>query len=360
MAPREAIHYRLLPAGRIFAATGLFLIGAMMLEPALTAPVLATWLTVAGVQLWWPRIALQRIEVRFLSSPRSVRAGQAITLALELRNTSAWLRLGPLHLQPALSGRVTALPSQEVAAVPLPRETRMVRIGFGLASRGRHHASCAAIATLHPFALTMASRQTPELVIPLTVWCARLPGCSLRLSGDKKPPPWMSPVFERQRISRGNEDRAQLRAYRPGDPARAIHWRLSARARELIVLERQHQRSPRFWLCLDTVAGGWSHPAQFERMLQLATTLAEDYFRHGSLRGIVLNQHARSIPDRHALGIALDSFASLRRYGEADLRTQRRRTRTAQTRSHEILDIVPGNGRKVRLVDAHGRAVLEV
>lgn len=360
MVPRESIHYRILPAGRLFVATGACLIVAMTLEPAVTAPALAAWLTIAGVQLWWPRVALRCAAVRFISAPRAVRAGQEIVLAVELRNTSTWLRLGPIRVQPALSGRVTALPPQNVFAVPPPGEARVERVSFGIASRGRHHALCAAIETLHPFALTIASKHTSDQIIPLTVWCARLKSAAPGLSGGKKPPPWMSPVFERQRISQGSEDRAQLRAYRPGDPARSIHWRLSARARELIVIERQQKPSPRFWLCVDTVSGGWSHAGQFERMLQLATTLAEDYFRNGSLRGVVLNQHARSIADRHALGVALDSFASLRRYSETALRNHRPPARVASTRSHEILDIVPGHGKRVRLANAHGQTVMEV
>ena len=56
MARYEAIQYRLLPAGRVFAGIGLLLVVAMAWEPAYAAPVLAAWLGVATLQLLWPRL----------------------------------------------------------------------------------------------------------------------------------------------------------------------------------------------------------------------------------------------------------------------------------------------------------------
>ena len=188
MAPRESIHYRLLPAGQIFAAIGGMLVVAMAWEPALTAPVLAAWLTVATLQMLWPRLALRRIDVRFLPPPRAVRAGENIELGIELINTSKWLTLGPISLRSALTGRITELPAQDVFDLPLPGETRVVRLGFGKADRGRHHAFCEAIETVYPFGLTAATRPMPELAVPLTAWCSRLNAAPLRASSPRSSP----------------------------------------------------------------------------------------------------------------------------------------------------------------------------
>src|SRR5678815_3356145 len=50
MARYEAVQYRLLPAGRVFVGIGLLLVVAMAWEPAVTAPVLAVWLSIATLQ----------------------------------------------------------------------------------------------------------------------------------------------------------------------------------------------------------------------------------------------------------------------------------------------------------------------
>ena len=359
MARYEAVHYRLLPAGRVFAGIGFLLVVAMAWEPAFTTPVLAVWLSIATLQLLWPRLALRRIEARFMPPPRAVRAGENVELGIELTNTSSWLRLGPLSLYSALTGRVTALAPQEIVDLPLPGQTRVVRLSFGVVRRGRHHALCEAIETVRPFALTAAKRRTPDLYVPLTAWCARLSAKPLRASGALPP---RSAAADRRRNARGNEDQSHIRNYRPGDPSRAIHWRLSARAHELVVVERQPRPEPRFWLCLDTTSGGWPHAPQFERMLQLATTLAEDYYAGGSLRGIVLNGRSRRIADRHSLGIVLDSLASLRQGAGSDRRRKALRTEaaSASTRRHDVLDLLPVGDDRLRVADVQDRTVLEV
>ena len=362
MARREPIQYRLLPAGRVFAAAGLLLAVAMAIEPVLTTPVLAAWLALATIQVLWPRLALRRIQVRFQPPPRAVRDGEKIGLGIQITNTSAWLRLGPIQIQPALTGRVTPLPGWQVGEVPLPGEARVARVEFGVAVRGRHHAWCEKVETLHPFGLTAASLRTPDQSVPLTVWCARLECAMPDAIGGRKPSARAAAMERRRRLT-GQDDRAQLRAYRAGDPMRVIHWRLSARARELIVIERQQKPSPRFWLCVDTLSGGWPHAAQFERMLQVASTLAEDYYRNGVLRGIVLNCRSRRIGDRHSLGIAPDTLASLRHSARGGRRSGKRETGSgapSRTRIRDILDLLPGAERKVKLVDVHGRTVLEV
>jgi uncharacterized protein (DUF58 family) len=46
-----------------------------------------------------------------------------------------------------------------------------------------------------------------------------------------------------------------VREYRPGDPIRQIHWRLSARHGDLVVRDLEQERTPRLAIWVDTPAG---------------------------------------------------------------------------------------------------------
>lgn len=85
------------------------------------------------------------------------------------------------------------------------------------------------------------------------------------------------------------EDLLALRKYTPGDSHRLIHWKASARLRQLMVRQFAAESHDGYVLRLDTPASVWSRPEQFELLCGLAGTLAEDLFAAGRLRGIVVN-----------------------------------------------------------------------
>lgn len=83
-----------------------------------------------------------------------------------------------------------------------------------------------------------------------------------------------------------------LRPYQIGDSHRLIHWKASARTRELLVRQFSAENAEAYSLWLRTDAADWPKPEQFELMISLAATLAEDLFRTGKLSRAALNGEA--------------------------------------------------------------------
>jgi len=75
-----------------------------------------------------------------------------------------------------------------------------------------------------------------------------------------------------------------LRAFRPGDDPRAIHWKQSARTGNLIVKEREREESRRLQIVFDNAAGELADEAErqrFERLVSEAATAAVDVLARG-------------------------------------------------------------------------------
>lgn len=85
------------------------------------------------------------------------------------------------------------------------------------------------------------------------------------------------------------EDLLALRKYNQGDSHRLIHWKASARLRQLMVRQFAAESHDGYALRLDTPAAVWSRPEQFELLCGLAGTLAEDLFAAGRLRSVSIN-----------------------------------------------------------------------
>lgn len=82
----------------------------------------------------------------------------------------------------------------------------------------------------------------------------------------------------------GSDELDQLRAYRQGDPRRAIHWRASARHGELLVAERLDPGCRRLAIVLDTSGRGPSgvlEGRRFEKLVAATATLADACVRRG-------------------------------------------------------------------------------
>ncbi len=70
-----------------------------------------------------------------------------------------------------------------------------------------------------------------------------------------------------------SEEFLSLRDYRPGDPLRRVHWRMSARTGRLAVREFQDEHFVRYGLILDTFAAAPAG-AEFEEAVSLAASYA--------------------------------------------------------------------------------------
>jgi uncharacterized protein (DUF58 family) len=85
------------------------------------------------------------------------------------------------------------------------------------------------------------------------------------------------------------DDLLALRKYNQGDSHRLIHWKASARLGQLMIRQFAAESHDGYVLRLDTPAGVWTQPEQFELLCSLAGTMAEDLFAAGRLRGVSLN-----------------------------------------------------------------------
>jgi uncharacterized protein (DUF58 family) len=112
----------------------------------------------------------------------------------------------------------------------------------------------------------------------------------------------------------GNEgEMIALRQYETGDSHRLIHWKASARSRELLIRQFSSENSDACSLWLRTDASVWTRPEQFELLVSFAATLAQDLFRAGRLRSATIDS-ARPVGIRRVAD--LDSF--LDRLAEAE------------------------------------------
>jgi uncharacterized protein (DUF58 family) len=112
-------------------------------------------------------------------------------------------------------------------------------------------------------------------------------------------------------------DLLALRRYATGDSHRLVHWKASARSRELLVRQFAAERTEGFLFWLRTDAAVWPRPEQFELLASLAATLAEDLFRAGQLTGAALDDEA-PVPVRRVrdLELLLDRLAVMQPRGE--------------------------------------------
>lgn len=113
-----------------------------------------------------------------------------------------------------------------------------------------------------------------------------------------------------------------LRAYQPGDPQRLVHWKASARLRQLVVRQLAEDNRDGYTVFVETPATIWQDSAQFETLCSFATSLAEDLFREGRLVAVALNDEplrvVQRLHDLHLFFEALGRAAPVPGYRPAE------------------------------------------
>lgn len=91
-----------------------------------------------------------------------------------------------------------------------------------------------------------------------------------------------------RRPGAGNE-LINIRRYQRGDPQRVVHWKASARQKQLVVRQMAEENRDGFVLFIETSQSLWANDATFELLCSFAASLAEDLFRDGRLLAVAIN-----------------------------------------------------------------------
>jgi uncharacterized protein (DUF58 family) len=162
-------------------------------------------------------------------------------------------------------------------------ESRSLRQQLVLPRRGLYSGTSLALVSGYPFGLVQ--RRRPEAVPAEIIVLPRLGfvhrGRLRRLLRQASPE---ADAIRRRRPQRHPSAQAEfhgLRAWRPGDSPRFIHWRTSARRGELMVREYEDVPSDNLILILDPTPGrGPDGVEQVEAAVSLAATICWEWSRH--------------------------------------------------------------------------------
>ena len=260
----------------------------------ITLSLLLACLILSGVLSW---LNFRGVAWSIEATP-PFRAGQSAAVGLEVRNTK---RLLPSY---GLSFELRA--ASEPAGITLPQRGRLDPAGgtlrldwvFRPARRGLERVELVSVGSLFPFGF-LKKHLPGNLTREVVVWPAPVEYLRFAVPSEQRPQ-----VGERlARVGHGG-DLLALRTYAPGDSHRLIHWKASARLRQLMIRQFAAESRSSYTLWLATPAEIWSRPDQFELLCSFAVTLAEDLFKAGRLAAVAINdepaQAVRRIGDLEA------------------------------------------------------------
>jgi len=297
----------------------------------ITLSLLLSCLILSGVLSW---LNLRGVSWRLRLAP-PLRAGHDALVALELRNAKSflptyglWFEFAARPVAPAgaqkAEATVTASGAEVRAAlakadeiqvrarVPLanrldPRGEARIEWVYKPAQRGVLRVELASIGSLFPFGFLRKDVGT-GLVAETIVWPAPLEYRRHAVAASRR-----TMGGERMVRAGSGGDLLALRRYATGDSHRLIHWKASARTRQLLVRQFAAESAEGYSIWLRTDAGVWTRPEQFEVLISLVATLAEDLFRAGRLMGVAIDAEPPAPVRRvHDLELFLDKLAVVR------------------------------------------------
>jgi uncharacterized protein (DUF58 family) len=298
MQPPRRLHFS--RSGFAFTG-GIFGIGFAALNTAnnLLYLLLGAMLGLIVLSGWLSEQALRRLVVR-RRVPRGVTAGEPARIGYDVTNNKK--RMPTLALQ---LWEKTHAARAFVASVQ-PGGSAFARGEVCFERRGAYALQEVTLATTFPFGLFIKER---DIALPglLLVWP--------RSDRAVRPP---RPAGNRARHSGalaagaggGRGEYRGLRAYRPGDDPRDVHWRSSARLIMPVVREYERDESDTLWLCLDLRA----EPGDLaETAVEIAAALAARAHQNGERFGLVTSDiHVDAGAGVAQLDYVLDALASAR------------------------------------------------
>jgi len=197
---------------------------------------------VAGIVV--PLVALRGLDVE-LVAPAETRQGVDTAVQLAIVNHGRGVRWGVVVSDDHIGGTTTS-----VGAI---RPGEQVELGTvrGAPRRGEAHTAWVELRSAAPFGVAERRRRLPAdvttLVLPRVVPLGALPFIDLASSRE-------AAADTEARRGQGPEYLG-VREFRPGDPIRQVHWRLTARHGELVVRDLEEHRVPRLAIWIDTGSG---------------------------------------------------------------------------------------------------------
>ena len=193
------------------------------------------------------------------SLPPHIFAGRPVTVGLRITNEKSRCPSFSLRVTEAIEN---ASMGKALHILHLPPRTSMTRSYPLLVSRrGRHRMETINVMTCFPFSLFV---KTAKIPVKAELVAYPNPGPLPQALQDEL----HAMGAERQAIQRGPGDSLyNLRDYSPGDDARNIHWKTSARQGRLVVRETETQDRRQVILALPTLRprdGGNRKPRQHE------------------------------------------------------------------------------------------------
>ncbi len=231
------------------------------------------------------------------------RAGQDQIVGLEMRNEKRHIATYGLTFE------LSSEPSQVKARLMLrqrldPRSQLRLEWTLRPLSRGCERVELVSVGSLFPFGFlrkVIGSGMSREVI----VWPAAITYRRHAISGA-----WRALPGERSRNRGQSGEVVGVRNYIAGDPHRLVHWKATARMRKVMVKQFSSEGCDGVTLWLQTSDAEWTDPAQFEVLVSLAATLAEDLFRGSRLLAAAINDEApRPIHKLRDLELFLDQLA---------------------------------------------------
>ncbi|HUI41951.1 MAG TPA: DUF58 domain-containing protein [Terriglobia bacterium] len=234
------------------------------------------------------RVVLQGLEVE-LELPEHIFARQPTPARLTLRNRKRFFASFAVTLTtpapkrrrgrpepPGVNDR--ALLTEPVYWDYVPRQSARVRqLELTLPSRGLYAQEGFRIGTRFPFGLLVKARRLPAkqqvIVLPAIQPTEEFYEVLPLVSGE----------VESMAKGRGH-DLYAIRDYRPGDPARHVDWKATARTQQLKVREFTREDERRVILVFDARLGRGDAPerARFEKGVELGACLAWHFYEIGA------------------------------------------------------------------------------
>jgi uncharacterized protein (DUF58 family) len=227
-------------AGLTVGAVTLFVIGTNAQAGwlfVLAALLLGT--VIAGIAV--PLMAVRGLDVE-LSAPAETRQAAETAVRITVENRGRAVRWGVVAHDEHVGGASTYIGTVR------PGERVEVGTVRDAPRRGEARTAWVELRSAAPFGVAERRRRFPAdattLVLPRVVPLGPLPFVDLAASREA--------ATEADARRGQGPDYLGVREFRPGDPIRQVHWRLTARHGELVVRDLEEHRVPRLAVWIDT------------------------------------------------------------------------------------------------------------